>query len=184
MIVDGLKLIAGGDMVLTLTGDRKGDTFPDAPQLGDLFEMETNAWQFGGIFEFTERGWVLRNPLSQLLTYDISGTVFGSPEPGAKVIMFSPPRTLKFIAHESTALGSAVNAPEWEHDFEVVFQRDGALTGIGIIRFEAGSTSATFIPTSAVTEVRRGDLLMVFAPYDVDPMFADISLTLTGVLSI
>ena len=185
MRIDGLRLMAGGGLRLELDESRRGAELPSNASYGDLFQTEDSPTAFGGIYEYVVPGkWVLRNPQSQLMTYDISGTVFGTPEPSDKVLMFAPARTFKILAHESCVTGVSLMAPQWDHDFEIVVQRDGQLQGVGYLRFAEGSQVGEFIPSESVFEVRRGDMLVVFAPYDIDQQFADISITISGILSI
>lgn len=184
MIADGLTLIAGGGLSLRLPDDLRGPELPSTGIMGDLFEVESSPYAHGGIYEYTFGGWVLRNPQNQLLTYDIAGAVFGTPNPGEKVLMFSVPRSFKLLGDASTVIAVSLNAPDREHDFEVAVSRDGSLNSVGIIRFSAGATVGEFIANTSIFDVYRGDVLMVFSPFDIDPLFTDITFTISGYLSI
>lgn len=186
MLVDGLTISAGGGIEIRMLDDRRGIEFPQAPLQGDLWELtEHVGLNPKGIYEFTGSEWVLRNPHISALSFDVSGSVFGAPVAGDRVMFFASPRSFSIEASLAGAIAAALTAPAYIQDYSVAVSRNGNLLPLGTIRFEAGSYLGRFIPSSSATfNVYRGDILMVFAPFDVDPDFTDISFTICGHLSI
>ena len=183
MITDGLTVLAGSGISLKLLGDRTGSELPVEGAEGDLFELISSPTAHGGIYEYTAtEGWVLRNPLNQLLTYDISGTVFGSPNPGDKVLMFAAPRSFDLLGDMATATAVCLNPADRTQVLDVSILRNEVQHTVGSIQFEAGKTRGVYVPNASNFPVFRGDMLIVFAPFDVDPLFSDISFTISGYL--
>lgn len=190
MITDGLTIAAGGGISIKMMDDRRGPTLPPSGGLGDLWELtEEVGIDIPGIYEYSVYGWTLRNPSSNALSFDISGTVYGKPNAGDKVMMFVTPRSFTIQASYAGALAQALTPPEVQQDFTVNITRAstaaGSLETIGVIRFEAGVSSGVFISsTSAAIKINRGDMIVVFAPFSIDPFIEDISFTICGHLSV
>lgn len=186
MLSDGLTLAAGSGLsIRMLSEDRRGPGFPLSPVAGDLWELTADSEPYPeGVYEFTTL-WTLRTPKANVLSYDISGTVFGSPEASAKVMFIVAARSFKIQGGFAGSIARTLNVSAVQQDFTINIQRDTGLTTVGTIRFAPGTENATFIPASndPVT-VQRGDAVVVVAPDTVDQYIADISFTLCGFLSV
>ena len=186
MLVDGLTISAGGGLQIRMLDDaRRGPVLPTSPSFGDLWELtEYEGMNPPGIYEFVD-SWALRNPSISALSFDVSGSVFGTPNAGDRVMFFVSPRTFEVEASLAGAIAASLTAPTITQEFQVSISRNEMLTNIGLIRFDPYTTTGYFIPAqSSPVKVLRGDILMVFAPFDVDPTFADISFTICGHLTV
>ena len=190
MIVDGITIAAGGGINIRMIDDRRGPELPGSGGLGDLWELtEEQGVNVPGIYEYSTFGWTLRNPSISVLAFDVSGSVYGRPNPSDKVMMFVTPRTFTIQASYAGALAQALTPPASQQDFAINVTRaghnDGSLEPIGVIRFEPGSSTGYYIPsTSAAIKINRGDMIVVFAPSAVDPFLEDVSFTICGHLSV
>lgn len=185
MIVDGLILAAGSGFGIQMLDDaRRGAAFPQEPVTGDLWELTA---QFNkdvpGIYEYSGV-WVLRSPAFSVLSYDVSGTVFGQPDPGAKVLFFVSPRSFKLQGTFAGAMAKALMPASSVQDFSIILTRGTQTQFLGVIRFEDGSDTGQFVvDLPQDVQVLRGDTLLVLAPDQVDASLADISITLCGFIS-
>lgn len=187
MLADGLTLAAGAGLSIQMLDDsRRGPEFPSSPTDNMLWELTVQIDnQVPGIYEYTRNAWVLRNPSSGAIAYDVSGTVFGRPDPGVKVMMFASPRAFAFQGSLAGAIGRSSGIPSTRQDFIVNISRATGPEGVGILRFEAGSDEAVFIPNSyEPIQVHRKDIIVVFAPDTIDEYLADVSFTICGYLSV
>lgn len=185
MKADGLTLAAGAGFEIQMLDDaRRGSAFPQGTP-GALWELtEAVGNNQPGIYEFTT-SWILRNPAYSALTYDLSGTVLGRPDPGAKVLYVVVPRTFYIQGAMAGAIARALQAPSTQQDFAVNVLRGNQQINVGIIRFSDGVEMGEFIPSSAnPIQVQRGDAVLILAPDLVDQNIADISMTLCGYLSV
>ena len=185
MIADGLTLAAGSGLgIQMLDAARRGPAFPLDAVLGDLWELtEQSGNQPPGIYEYSTR-WTLRSPQYSVLSYDLSGTVFGSPEPSARVLFFVAPRSFSIQGSLAGAIAKALTPPTMTQDFTIMRNRNGVTDFIGTIRFTDGNDVGEFITGSpADIPVLRGDSIVVLAPDSVDPVMTDISFTLCGFIS-
>lgn len=185
MLVDGITLAVGSGLGIQMLDDaRRGAAFPDSPVTGQLWELTQAVGQKQpGIYEFTS-SWNLRSPQYSLLSYDISGTVFGSPESSARVLFFVAPRTFSLQGGFAGAIAKALTPGTSNQDYTIAHTHGGVTDYIGIIRFKDGDDTAEINGTSvADIVVHRGDVLVVLAPDAVDPVLADISITLCGFIS-
>lgn len=185
MLTDGLTVSAGGGIKVRMLDDRKGPQLPDTADIGDLWELTEDVSGAVGIYEYSESGWTLRNPSESIISYDVSGTILGSPNPGDRVMMFVAPRTFYVNNSLAGAVAVALSAGQIAQDMEVSIVRNEVTIPMGIIRFAANETRGTFIPYSTgAFQILRYDALLVFAPFDVDPSFADISFTICGYIAV
>lgn len=187
MLIDGITLAAGSGLSIMMLDDaRRGPEFPQSADVTDLWELtEAAGDNTTGIYEFTTTGWVLRNPSRSLLSYDISGTVFGKPEANARVMFFVSPQTFYIQGSLAGALARALQAPTVRQDFPINILRGNTLVPVGIMRFEENTELGVFVPNSSEPlRVLRGDTIVVLAPDVVDELIADISFTLCGHISV
>lgn len=186
MLVDGLTIAAGGGIEIRMLDDRRGPELPVSAAQGDLWELtEYVGNNPKGIYEYANGIWVLRNPSISALSFDVSGSVIGTPNPGDRVMFFVTPRTFEIEASLAGGIAAALTPPTMVQDFEVQISRNGELINVGYIRFDAESYNGYFLPaSSAPIKVLRGDALLVFAPFNVDPGLSDISFTICGHLSV
>lgn len=185
MIADGLTLAAGSGLgIQMLDDDRRGPAFPTNAVANELWELTAQlGTQPPGIYEFSTV-WTLRSPHYSVLSYDLSGTVFGSPNPGARVMFFVAPRSFKLQGSLAGAIAKALSPPASTQEFTIVHMHDGSQEFVGTIRFTDGNDTGEFIPGSQIDiQVLRGDALVVLAPDSVDPAMTDISFTLCGFIS-
>lgn len=187
MIVDGITIAAGGGIKVQMIDGRRGTTLPGTASVGDLWELtELQGQNVPGVYEYSAQGWILRNPQHNVLTYDVSGTVFGKPNAGDRVLMFVTPRTFEIEASYAGALASILTPPSIVQDYVVNVMRAQTYDTIGVIRFNPGETRGEFIPTYYNTSVKvyRGETLIVIAPFEIDPYAEDVSFTICGTLSV
>lgn len=185
MKTDGLTLAAGAGFEIQMLDDaRRGASFPIGTQ-GALWELtEAVGLNQPGIYEFQD-SWVLRNPAYSALTYDLSGTILGRPDPGAKVLYVVASRTFFIQGAMAGAIARALQAPGSVQDFTVNVLRGNQQISVGVIRFNDGMEMAEFLPSSPnPVQVLRGDAVIILAPDVVDQNIADISMTLCGYLSV
>lgn len=185
MLIDGITLAAGSGLGIQMLDDaRQGVAFPDSPVAGQLWELTQVAGTAQpGIYEFSTE-WSLRSPQYSMLSYDISGTVFGSPDAEARVLFFVAPRSFKIQGGFAGAIAKALSSGSSTQDYAIAHTHNEVTTFIGIIRFKDGDDTAEFIGYSAADVlVQRGDTIVVLAPSLVDPVLADISITLCGFIS-
>lgn len=185
MLADGITLAAGSGLgVQMLDAERRGPAFPLDAVPGTLWELTEQSGNFpAGIYEFNT-SWTLRSPQYSVLSYDLSGTVFGSPEPSARVLFFVAPRSFTIQGSLAGAIAKALSPPTMTQDFTIMRNRNGASSFIGTIRFTDGNDTGEFISASPVDiPVLRGDSIVVLAPDSVDPVMTDISFTLCGFIS-
>lgn len=186
MIADGLQLVAGSGLSIQMLDDaRRGPQFPSSPTDGSLWELTEVSGNFiPGIYEF-HQGWNLRNPAHSALSYDLSGTVLGKPDPSAKVLYVVASRTFYLQGSLAGAIAYALQASSSQQDFSVGITRKSEYIPVGMIRFKAYVEEAEFVPaTTDPIRVERGDILIITAPDLVDSTIADISITLCGYLSV
>jgi hypothetical protein len=107
--------------------------------------------------------------------YDIGAQIAGAPTASLVMLRYKFPRTVVFPTGLTDSQGTAGAAATAQTDFDI--QLNGA--SVGIMRFAAAGTSATFIAASQQT-YNAGDLLTVIAPASPDATLADISLVLAG----
>jgi len=183
MLIDGLTVAAGSGFQIKMLDDtRRGPAFPDTPNTGDLWELTDSV--NAGVYEYQTQ-WILRNPAFSALSYDLSGTVFGKPEPSAKIMYYVASRTFYIQGALAGALAYALQAPALAQDFPITLTRNQSPMYIGTIHFDAFSEKGQFNPASQEPiRVQRGDIIMITAPDVVDELMADISFTLCGYLSI
>lgn len=186
MLTDGLTLAAGAGMGIQMLDDaRRGADFPAGAQ-GDLWELTEQVGAQGpGIYEFFDGSWVLRNPAYSVLSYDLSGTVLGRPDPAAKILYIVAARTFYIQGAMAGAVAYAMQAPDVQQDFPISLLRGQQAISIGYIRFVPGVEKGQFFPSSNdPIRIQRGDAVLVFAPDVVDQVIADISFTLCGYLAV
>jgi hypothetical protein len=185
MIADGLILAAGSGFGIQMLDDaRRGAAFPEQSNLGDLWELTVQVGQdVPGIYQMFDI-WTLRSPAFSVLSYDVSGTVFGQPDPGAKVLFFVSPRAFKLQGTFAGAMAKALMPASSTQDFSIILTRGQQTQFLGVIRFEDGSDTGQFVvDLPQDVQVLRGDTLLVLAPDQVDASLADISITLCGFIS-
>lgn len=186
MLTDGLTLSAGGGLNIRMLDDaRRGPEFPAGAE-GDLWELTEVQGQLStGVYEYASGAWVLRNPSLSALTYDLSGTVLGKPDPGAKVLYVVAARTFFVNAAAAGAIAYAMQPPGETQDFAVTILRGDVPINLGYIRFEAGQTSGQLIASgSEPMRIQRGDAVTIVAPDVLDLDIADISFTICGYLAV
>lgn len=187
MLSDGLTLAAGSGLGIQMLDDaRRGSQFPANPVDGTLWELTQAALgQPLGIYESNQGLWTLRSPQYSLLSYDLSGTVFGSPEAGQRVMLFVAPRSFVIQGGFAGAIAKALQPSTSTQEFSIVHTpEDGSANFIGTIAFHDGNDTAEFQSTSMNDIlVKRGETIVVFAPTTTDPALADISITLCGFIS-
>lgn len=185
MIADGLTLAAGSGLgIQMLDADRRGPAFPPSAVANELWELTAPLGnQPAGIYEYFT-SWTLRSPQYSVLSYDLSGTVFGSPNPGARVMFFVAPRSFTLQGSLSGAIAKALSPSTSLQEFSIVHMHNGVSDFVGVIRFTDGNDTGEFVPNSpSDIKVLRGDALIVLAPDSVDPALTDISFTLCGFIS-
>lgn len=187
MLSDGLTLAAGSGLGIQMLDDaRRGAAFPLMPADGALWELtQVVGTQGPGIYEYSRNIWTLRSPQYSLLTYDLSGTVFGSPEAGQRVMLFVAPRSFVIQGGFAGAIAKALQPSTSTQEFSIVHTpEDGSANFIGNIVFQDGNDTAEFQSNSMDDIlVKRGETIVVFAPQTTDPALADISITLCGFIS-
>lgn len=183
MLIDGLQIAAGSGFLIKMLDDsRRGPAFPENPTPGDLWELTESVT--AGIYEFQTQ-WILRNPALSALSYDLSGTVFGKPEPSAKVLYYVASRSFYIQGALAGAIAYSLQAPAVAQDFPITVTRNQQPMFIGTMHFDAYSEKGQFNPSSQEPiRVQRGDVIIITAPDVVDELMADISFTLCGYLSI
>lgn len=185
MIADGITLAAGSGFGVQMLDDtRRGAAFPSTPASGDLWELTVQVGNnVAGIYQYGT-AWVLRSPQYSLLSYDVSGTILGTPDAQAKVLFFVAPRAFTIQGSFAGAIAKALQASTSDQDFTIVLTRNGQPTYLGVIRFTDGNDTGMFIANIPQdVQVMRGDTLVVLAPDLVDVSLADISITLCGFIS-
>lgn len=187
MLVDGITLAAGSGLGIQMLDDsRRGPQFPSLPANGSLWELtQAVGNQPAGIYEYSRSIWSLRSPQYSLLTYDLSGTVFGSPEAGQRVMLFVAPRSFVIQGGFAGAIAKALQPSTSTQEFSIVHTpEDGSANFVGTIVFQDGNDTAEFQSNSMDDIlVKRGETIVVFAPQTTDPALADISITLCGFIS-
>lgn len=186
MLVDGLTIAAGGGIEIRMLDARRGPAFPASAAQGDLWELTQQSGNDGpGIYEFFNGSWILRNPAFSALSYDLSGTVLGRPDPGAKVLYYVAARTFYIQAAMAGAVAHALQPSSTEQVYTVLVTRGLETIVIGSFTFSQGVEAGVFTPTSLEPiRIQRGDVILVIAPNVVDQTLADISFTLCGYLSV
>lgn len=187
MLVDGITLAAGSGMGIQMLDDaRRGSPLPIGPADGALWELtQATVNQPLGIYEATQGTWKLRSPQYSLLSYDLSGTVFGSPEAGQRVMLFVAPRAFVIQGSFAGAIAKALQPSTSTQEFSIVHTpEDGSANFVGTIVFSDGNDTAEFQSNSTDDiHVKRGETIVIFAPQTTDPALADISITLCGFIS-
>lgn len=186
MLTDGLTLAAGSGLGIKMLDDaRRGSAFP-AGANGDLWELTQQSGNNGpGIYEFFNGSWILRNPAFSALSYDLSGTVLGRPDPGAKVLYSVAARTFYIQAAMAGAVAHALQPSSTEQVYTVLVTRGLETIAIGSFTFSQGAEAGVFTPASSEPiRIQRGDVILVTAPDVIDQNLADISFTLCGYLSV
>lgn len=186
MLTDGLILAAGAGLGIKMLDDaRRGNTFP-AGSNGDLWELTQQSGNDGpGVYEFFNGSWVLRNPSLSALSYDLSGTVLGRPDPGAKVLYSVAARTFFIQGAMAGAVARALQPGSTEQVYTVLITRELETIVVGSFTFAPGVEAGVFSPASSEPiRVQRGDIILVTAPDVIDQNLADISFTLCGYLSV
>ena len=186
MLTDGLTLAAGSGLGIKMLDDaRRGSAFP-AGVNGALWELTQQSGNDGpGIYEFTNGSWTLRNPSFSALSYDLSGTVLGRPDPGAKVLYSVAARTFYIQAAMAGAVAHALQSGSTEQVYTVLITRALETIVVGSFTFTPGVEAGVFTPASSEPiRVQRGDIILVTAPDVIDQNLADISFTLCGYLSV
>jgi len=188
MLTDGLTIAAGSGLGIEMLDEaRRGTQFPQVPTDGALWELTQAAGNQGpGIYEFTRNVWTLRSPQYSLLSYDLSGTVFGSPEANQRVMLFVAPRSFVIQGGFAGAIAKALQPSTSTQEFSIVHTpEDGSANFIGNIVFSDGNDTAEFQSNSMDDIlIKRGETIVVFAPQTTDPALADISITLCGFISV
>lgn len=185
MLIDGITLAQGsGFGVRMLDNSRRGPNLPEG-SFGDLWELtQQEGNNVAGLYENTGNMWVLRNPSYSIISYDISGTVFGQPNPDAKIVYYVSPRAFFLNPSFAGCIAKAEVEPVTNIDFNVHVENINGVSFVGIMRFLAGSVDGEFIPMSSdPIKVNRGDVLTVTAPGFIDGQISNISFTLCGYIS-
>ena len=186
MKTDGLTLAVGSTLGVQLLDEAlRGTTLPVSSTEGDLWELtEAEGSNVVGVYEYAFGAWTLRSPNLSLLSYDLSGSVLGKPEPNATVMFFVAPRSFFLAASLAGAIARSELLASGQQDFYIILSRDGVPTNLGTIRFTSASDFGQFLNAlPSDTLVRRGDTVSVITAAGVDTEIANISFTLCGYLT-
>jgi hypothetical protein len=186
MLIDGITLAQGSAFgVRILDDERRGPTLPSVGSFGSLWELtDVDGPNIPGLYESAGNQWILRNPSYSILAYDVSGTVFGQPNPDAKIVYYVAPRTFFLNPSFAGCIARAEVEPLTSIDFNIHVENMGDVNFVGTMRFLAGNVEGTFLPQSnQPIKVSRGDVLTVTAPGFIDSQVSNISFTLCGYIS-
>lgn len=191
MLIDGLTLAHGSGFSVRMLDDaRRGNVLPDSAISGQLFEItesyteQDGTYVVAGVYEGDGYRWFLVNPSYSVLTYDISGTVFGQPKPDAHIVYYVAPRTFYLNPGLVGCIARTQVEPLQTLTFDINVERVGQPTKVGEMTFHPYQTEGTFTPASnEPIRILRGDVLTVTAPSLVDSQASNISFTLCGYIS-
>lgn len=188
MFIDGLELADKSFVVRRLMDPSlRGTNLPVSASDGDMFELtEAEGNKQPGIYTYSneETSWVLSHPNSDLLPYDIGGSVHGTMTENEIIMRNLSVRDYAFQDSFYGSLARAEQAASVDTYLEIIkIGRQGAQTVLGSILFSASVTEGSFIQEAVgVKEIGAGETLIVKAPAGVNQSLAGITFTFAGAL--
>lgn len=188
MLTDGLSMMDGSEAKRVLTdATKRGSSFPQSPSDGAVFELVVESGgNSPGIYFYSavDAVWVIKYPNSDLMPYDVGGSVHGTMQNGAVLMNFVAVRSFRLREGFNGCLAFAKTAASADTTLNVIrISRTNQPTVIGSIFFGIAETVGIFTQNgSGDMSVSAGEFLTVQAPLAADSTLADVAFTFAGSL--